>query len=370
MAIGTSSRALLAGWLSLAASQDRPRTSYRDDLVTVGVGMWLTLGVFVDGWAHNTRGDTLESFFTPWHALFYSGFIACAAWIGWLIGRQRGQGRLGMAAIPIGYELGALGVVIFGFGGLGDMIWHTVFGIEVDLKALLSPTHLMLFLGAFLILTCPLRAGWATYSSAPTLKALLPALLSMLAAACFVYFMGMFLWAPLDAFYADNVGELARRYGPDAARRIVRVDEAYGVTEVLLTNALLLGPILLLMRRWRLPFGSATILFGVSSLLMQAVDGMRSPEQVLIALATGLIGDCLIGALRATPERDGPFRVIGAIVPLVFWSLYFLAGQVVLGIRWAPEIWTGSIVLAMLSGVGLSVLAAPPSIPVSGGVED
>jgi len=354
---------MLAGWLCPASIQDRPRTSYRDDLITVGVGMWLTIGVFVDGWAHNTRGDTVESFFTPWHALFYSGFIACAGWIGWLIGRQRGQGRLGMAAIPIGYDLGALGVVIFGVGGLGDMIWHTVFGIEVDLKALLSPTHLMLFLGAFLILTCPLRAAWSTDAGAPTLKAFLPALLSMLAAACFVYFMGMFLWAPLDSFYADNLNDLTRRFGADAARRIARVDEAYGVQEVLVTNALLLGPVFLLLRRWRLPFGSVTILFGVSGLLMQAVDGVRMPEQIVVAVATGLIADALIGLVRATPDRDGPFRVVGAVVPLVFWSLYYLAGQMHFGIRWAPEIWTGSIALAMLSGVGLSILAAPPSIP-------
>jgi hypothetical protein len=360
MAIGSTSRARLAGWLSPAAVQDRPRTSYREDLLTVGVGFWLTVAVFVDGWAHNTRGDTIESFFTPWHALFYSGFIACAAWIGWLLGRGRGHGRVGLATVPVGYGLGALGIVIFGLGGLGDLIWHSVFGIETDLKALLSPTHLILFLGAFLILTSPLRAAWSSDTSTMSLRAFLPPLLSMLGAASFIYFIGMFLWAPLDAWYAASETDLVARFG-NGAGRVFEMRQILGVQEILVTNALLLGPLFFLARRWRLPFWSATILFGVTGVLMQAVDGLRAPEQILIALIVGLVADGLIGALHAGPEQTGAFRVLGVIVPLVMWSLYYLAGQVRFGIQWAPEIWTGSIVLAMLSGVGLSLLAAPPA---------
>jgi len=55
------------------------------------------------------------------------------------------------------------------------------------------------------------------------------------------------------------------------------------------------------------------------------------------------------------------FHVLGAAVPLALWSLYYLAGQLRYSIQWPPDIWTGSMVLAMLSGVGLSLLAAPPS---------
>lgn len=46
----------------------------------VALSAWLLVGLFVDGWAHvNLR--SLESFFTPWHGLFYSGFFAVAALI-------------------------------------------------------------------------------------------------------------------------------------------------------------------------------------------------------------------------------------------------------------------------------------------------
>ena len=35
-------------------------------------------GVFLDGWAH-THGRVDQSFFTPWHAVFYAGYAATAS---------------------------------------------------------------------------------------------------------------------------------------------------------------------------------------------------------------------------------------------------------------------------------------------------
>jgi hypothetical protein len=48
-------------------------------LITMLMGTWLIVGVFIDGFAHN-HGE-VESFFTPWHAILYSGYVACAVWI-------------------------------------------------------------------------------------------------------------------------------------------------------------------------------------------------------------------------------------------------------------------------------------------------
>ena len=47
----------------------------------------------------------------------------------------------------------------------------------------------------------------------------------------------------------------------------------------------------------------------------------------------------------------------------IYSHLYFLAGQLRYGIAWAPEIWTGTLVLTILMGVGLSLIAAPPAAP-------
>jgi hypothetical protein len=41
---------------------------------------------------------------------------------------------------------------------VGDLSWHLAFGIERDIAALLSPTHLGLFTGAFLTSAWP---SWA-----------------------------------------------------------------------------------------------------------------------------------------------------------------------------------------------------------------
>jgi hypothetical protein len=50
----------------------------RFDWVMVALGGWLLGGFYVDGWAQNHLATILESFFTPWHAAFYSGFMAVA----------------------------------------------------------------------------------------------------------------------------------------------------------------------------------------------------------------------------------------------------------------------------------------------------
>ena len=50
------------------------------------------------------------------------------------------------------FDVGVLGAVIFGVGGASDAIWHTLLGIETGVEPLITPSHLMLFLGSFLML--------------------------------------------------------------------------------------------------------------------------------------------------------------------------------------------------------------------------
>src|ERR1700738_519156 len=40
-----------------------------------GLSIWWLGGLFIDGWAHSNIPQ-LETFFTPWHAVFYSGYLA------------------------------------------------------------------------------------------------------------------------------------------------------------------------------------------------------------------------------------------------------------------------------------------------------
>ena len=70
--------------------------------------------------------------------------------------RDRPRASSLTGAIPIGYGTSVAGVVVFMAGAIGDMFWHIIFGIEVSIDALLSPTHLLLLIGALLILSGPL----------------------------------------------------------------------------------------------------------------------------------------------------------------------------------------------------------------------
>ncbi|HEV7665268.1 MAG TPA: hypothetical protein VGQ62_17185, partial [Chloroflexota bacterium] len=135
----------------------RPLAPVRFDWWIVAASGWFAGGLYLDGWAHNTI-PSLETFFTPWHAVLYSGFLVSLAVLGWAIGHHHTAGRTWWQSIPAGYELSLVGGLLFIASGLADMLWHIIFGIEANVDALLSPTHLLLLLGGTLFLSGPIRA--------------------------------------------------------------------------------------------------------------------------------------------------------------------------------------------------------------------
>jgi hypothetical protein len=330
----------------------RPRLPWRVDAVTTLLSTWLLVGVVVDAWAHNNLA-ALETFFTPWHALFYSGFLATAGWILAIAARTRTAGRPGLAAFPAGYGLAVVGVMVFAVGGVGDLLWHTIFGIEQDVQALFSPTHLLLFAGMALMLSTPLRAAWTDPAgdTAPGYRRFLPvvasaALTTVLVAGSFMY------WA---AFTQTVGADFLDQYNEHAL-----LD---GVASVLATNLILLAPLLLLARRWRLPFGTATTIYGGVGVLIGAVDAFDHPAMLVAAVVAGLVVDGLLHLLRPSPARPRRFWAAGALVPLATWSVYFAAVARTAGIGWSAELWTGTIAWACLLGLVLSILMLPPPIP-------
>ena len=345
---------------SRPSSGDPYRASHAQHLVTVAVATWLMVGLFVDGWAHNNLDTSLESFFTPWHALFYSGFAACAAWLLWLVWRGRRQGLPGAAAVPQGYGLGLVGLAVFAVGGAGDMSWHLVFGIEQDIDALFSPTHLLLFLGIALIVSSPFRDAWsAPDPAAPGLRAFLPALVSLalvvsLVAFFFMYWSPYTTWAPTRGAAAFVAGAPAEYQ--ESLRYSLTTD---GVASVLTTTLLLVGPLLLVLRRWRPPAGTATLLVTVPALLSSAIEGLARPALMLAALVAGLLIDVLVHLLRPAPDRRAAVRLVAVVSPMVLSSAWFAALSITAGIWYPPEIWAGTIVWAGLTGLGLALLVLP-----------
>src|SRR5579884_2236834 len=130
-----------------------------DRLITIFI-CWFLGGLFLDGWAHN-HGKVDNTFFTPWHAVLYSAFFLNGLVLGVVLLLNHRRGRSWFTALPKGYALSFLGTPLFIIGGVGDLVWHTLFGFEIGIAPLLSPTHLLLALSGFLIMSGPLRAAWS-----------------------------------------------------------------------------------------------------------------------------------------------------------------------------------------------------------------
>jgi hypothetical protein len=338
----------------------KAQASWNENLATVAFGLWLMAGVFIDGFAHSNLRNTIEDFFTPWHAILYSGFTATALWVVWMVFRRLRQGWTGLNAIPVGYELGLIGATVFGLGGVGDMIWHTVFGIEVGIDALLSPTHLLLYLGATLLITSPLRAIWHNSSATPSFKAFLPALLAVFATFSFTTFMNMHLWGLVNVPDSSERFSQLSSYGGLIAYAASRLTDA----GILFSNVVIMGTAFLLLRRWRTPVGTFTLILGLNTLAMFAMFGNGGYlPQVLLATLAGIIMDAMVFTMKPSPSKVLEFRVFAIIAPIAIWGLHFLALALNGGIGISRELWTGITVMTALCSVALSVLVVPPAIP-------
>jgi hypothetical protein len=206
-----------------------------DGLITL-FSLWMIGGAHLDAWAHH-RFD-VETFFSPWHAVLYSGFLALALTLAGKLFSNLRKGMAWLTVMPRGYELSYLGAAVFLVGGVGDMIWHQVFGIEANIEALLSPTHLFLAVGSALIVTGPLRAAWLR---SPARTTSLPALLPALVAAALLLSLLMYFIA-----YASPTGEVIAAQGTHRPTEWFLV-ESLGVASILLQAGFMMGVVLFLL---------------------------------------------------------------------------------------------------------------------------
>ena len=327
------------------------------DWTAVLLSGWFVGGLFLDGWAHRHVPE-LESFFTPWHAAFYSGFLAVAGFLMATLVRNYAKGYPWLRAMPPGYELAVLGVLIFLAGGVGDMIWHEIFGIESDVEALLSPTHLVLATGMTLIFSAPFRAGWRRRigwnGPAPGWVALLPQLLSLTFVWCVWSFFTQYAHPLVDTWAAAG-------YRPPGSRGLAMLRISLGMAGFLLQTGLMMGMVLCTMRRWALPFGSFTLVFGLNATFMSFMQDQYL--LILPAALAGLVADLLLRWLKPAVERSGSLRLFAFTVPLVYYTLYYVALIITRGLEWSVHVWTGSIALSGVVGLLLTYVLLPPPVP-------
>jgi hypothetical protein len=326
------------------------------DWAMIVLSGWFLAGVFLDGWAHNHIPE-LESFFTPWHAVFYSGFLAVGSFLVAVLLRNHQRGYAWQQALPPGYELSLLGVLIFVGGGIGDMIWHVLFGIEANVDALLSPTHITLAIGGTLILAGPFRAGWRSSgigAQAEGWAAQLPPLLALTFVLSLWTFMTQFIHPLVDPWAA--VGFRPR------AQNVTFFRQALGIASILFQTGLLMGLVFLAIERWTLPLGGLTLVFTLNAMLMSFMHDQY--RFIPVAAGAGVAADLLLRWLKPSATRPTALRLFAFVVPAVFYGLYFLLLLVTEGVGWSVHLWAGSIVLAGIVGWLLSYVRLPPARPL------
>lgn len=279
--------------ISRATSPVRTASPRLLDWTVAVLGIWLIGAVHFDAWAHHRVA--LETCFTPWHGVLYAGFLALAAVLAGTAIRHRRRGE----AMPAGYDLSLGGVIVFLAGGVADMIWHTLLGIEVDVEALLSPPHLMLALGGALIVAGPIRSAWSRRTRDGEDPAPWPALVAL-----------AMLLAQLAFFtaYASPLSEAMLAQGaPPTTEEGIFLVQGLGVAGILVQTVLLMGVVLVTIRSWRMPFGGLTLGLMLSSLLSVAVH--ETFRLLPVGVLSGLSADLLYARLRPSSQRLVAMRV-------------------------------------------------------------
>lgn len=296
---------------------------------------WIVLGLFLDGWAHNTGRP--ESFWTPWHGLLYSGFLAATVTFALDRRRRRREG----SPLPTD-PLMLAGFALFAFAGVGDAVWHGIFGVEEDVAALLSPTHLALMIGGILLIGGPLRTRHHDVSAGRVgWRAALPDVVAITLVLAVVAFFVQFL-SPFRGIEPDAYGVAGTELG-----------HLHGVASVLVTNALFLSAVTYALRRPELlPAGTFTVLLGVPALLLSSLLAFEGVLLVGAAVVAGGIADVL-------DRRGADTRTLLLAVPAVLWPAWFAIHHVRWGLGWPVEYWTGVTVLAVLTGWGLDLVSRP-----------
>lgn len=239
-----------------------------------------------------------EGFFTPEHVFFYSVFLVIAGLLATAMYRRWQAGASIASAVPPGFGLGVVGIFLFGFGGVGDFFWHSAFGFEEGVEALVSPSHITLGAGAALFLAAPVRSALQNPHNYRGLRSI-PVLVSTALVSTIIVLFGLLLNPLAQLGYV--------------------VDEPMFRTYALGWSSLVVFPLffvatgLLLNRRFELPSGLLTITFLVPALASVSLLGV--PVFVLPVILGGIALDAIV-QWNDDHVLDGlTLRLFGVVFP-------------------------------------------------------
>ena len=338
----------------IGTASSRWSTQARDLATTLG-GAWLVFGLFLDGWAHLNVGGT-DGFFTPWHAVLYSGFGALAVWTAAVVWWSRAPGGSLLRAVPDGYRGTVAGVAVFGVGGALDFAWHMVFGVEVGIDALISPSHLVLAAGGALILSTGVRADRHRRAASEqwTFTALVSVALTTALAAFFLIYSSAF---------AGSAAALELNLVPEGAPGHLESELPViaGVSGYVITTVLLAVPLLFILGSAARPrLGMITVLVGSVAWLSIAVVGMPAAAVggAVGATVAAALADAAMMLVPRTPRTAWLPVQVGGTVALV-WTGHLLGLAAADAVRWPVTLVTGAVMLSTLLAAAIAVVTQP-----------
>jgi hypothetical protein len=370
-----------------AARGVRPVTTYREDLITAVLTIWPIVAMFFDGRNHNNKTGQ-ESFWSVPHLFLYSGMTVIGIWVGVLVTRYQLAAGVDprkllpdLKQIPVGYGVAILGLITLAIGGPTDFAWHAQYGFEVGVDAIYSPPHLMLFFGGLLVSSTGIRSMWAKQDIVLDFKSGAPALLSAVLFTGVAGFITMYLSAFMTNVTptSDFVHDYQRQFHDTFTDQTISLNAgltgygddkwsyyyyaaSHGIASEVVTTLIVLGPILLLLRRWRLSFGAYTAITLGYGLLVNIMTEYRDIVLIVPLILTGLTIDYLQS--RAKPGERlslGGIRAVGPAAAGVLWISYYAVLAADKGLGWRPTMWVGAIMIGLFTGFGVAFLVAPPA---------
>lgn len=323
----------------------QPRTaSTRFTWTFVLLCIWLMSGAYLDSWHHHSLKGVETNFFTPYHAVLYSGMAAIGIYLALNVVRNFRRYGTWDELLPDGYGVSLLGTVLFGIGGVVDLLWHRRFGIELSVAALFSPPHLFLMFTGGLIVSGPLRAAMRRGGNRATWPAIISGALTLSMLTFFLQFD-----QPLIDRWA--AGTMPDPRGP------LWMEEELGMVGLILYAAMVAGLLVLLLRRFELPIGTVTVILTINALLVSPVA--NHTELVLVALLGGVAGDLFLYVLRPSPARPYAFHAFLFLAPAALTTSYLVVLASTTGVWWEPTIWSGAVPVSGTVGWLVSFLALP-----------
>jgi hypothetical protein len=331
-------------------SQTRVMAQRRDDAVAGICGVWMIAGLFLDGWAH--RNQKPESFFSPWHGILYSGFLASSLWMLKVARSHHRPGTSLRRSLPIGYGFRSIGVLLFGAGAVADLVWHQIFGIEVNVEALLSPSHLLLLSGGLLMACGPIVSTLArenlmkrSQSSKGTWAAVGPIVLTMAFVISVMQFFLMYLSPFENGIFARAEADVALNEG---GTWLVAELRNHGIASIFLFTLTFVLATLWLVRNVTIPTGTFFVMWFIPSVLQTLLSNFSTVRTLIGPFVAAFLAELTWPSIRDRVRHVGLLAGWLAALMLVLWLGFFLGVRLYGPLSFQVEFWMGIPTFAAL----------------------